>query len=69
MVDAGGAERREGEERREITLSPEYFELTEQGEVVIRSERVQEVLRTADVEQQAEAAGNVSVGVVVSVGF
>lgn len=45
----------EGAERWEIMLGPEHVELTERGELVIRSERVQEMLTTVYAEPRVGA--------------
>lgn len=58
-------------ERRELSLPEGSFEFTEDGELVVRSERLAGAFRDAGLRpgSSEEAAGEVSVGVVVSRSF
>lgn len=58
-------------ERRELSLPEGSFEFTEDGELVVRSERLADAFRDAGVRPGSPeaAAGEVSVGVVVSRSF
>lgn len=58
-------------ERREITLTPEDFQFTDRGELMVRSERVEQALRLAGPEGTDPdlARPNVEVTVSVSVSF
>jgi hypothetical protein len=56
-------------ERRELSLAPEHFEVSE-GEVRVKSEQLERALKDADLGPGADLArGDVSVGVVVSRSF
>lgn len=54
-------------ERRELRVPPEQFEFSEEGELVVKSDRIKNAFREADVSRAK--AGEVSVGVVVSRSF
>jgi hypothetical protein len=57
-------------ERRELNLPADSFELSEGGELVVRSDRLAKAFQDAGVAPgKAAASGEVSVGVVVSRSF
>lgn len=57
-------------ERREITLSPDDIEFTERGELMVRSDRVEEAMRLAGAERGRQPdAASTEVTVSVTVKF